>query len=124
MPKKLHYRDPDQVQPMPYMTSFPQLLLSLDYLQGEYIIYRELTGIVESTRPQLLWHCRRTLNIVISLFASPKMRTETSLLDRIRVVSFPSATWTNDYSLSRLRPASSVREYYTVFHVPSTLSSP
>lgn len=88
MPKKLHYRDTDQVPTMPHMASFPQLLLFLDYLQGEYLIYKELTGIVENTRPQLLWHCSRTLNIVISLFTSPKMRMETSLLDRIRVVSF------------------------------------
>ncbi|KAB8202708.1 hypothetical protein BDV34DRAFT_146563 [Aspergillus parasiticus] len=85
MPNKLHYRDTDQVEAMPYMTSFPQLLLFLDYLQGEYLIYKELGGTIKSTRPQLLWHCRRTLNIVISLFASPKMRAQTSPLERIRV---------------------------------------
>ncbi|RAQ69391.1 hypothetical protein COH20_006391 [Aspergillus flavus] len=85
MPNKLHYRDTDQVEAMPYMTSFSQLLLFLDYLQGEYLIYKELGGTIESTRPQLLWHCKRTLNIVISLFASPKMRAQTSPLERIRV---------------------------------------
>ncbi|KAB8276073.1 hypothetical protein BDV30DRAFT_235914 [Aspergillus minisclerotigenes] len=85
MPNKLHYRDTDQVEAMPYMTSFPQLLLFLDYLQGEYLIYKELGGTIESTRPQLLWHCKRTLNIVISLFGSPKMRAQTSPLERIRV---------------------------------------
>lgn len=100
MPNKLHYRDTDQVEAMPYMTSFSQLLLFLDYLQGEYLIYKELGGTIESTRPQLLWHCKRTLNIVISLFASPKMRAQTSPLERIRVVSFLSTTYTSGHGFS------------------------
>ncbi|KAE8380894.1 hypothetical protein BDV26DRAFT_289981 [Aspergillus bertholletiae] len=84
MPKRLHYRDNDQVQAIPYMTSFPQLLIFLDYLQGEYLIYKEFSGIIESMRPQILWQCKRILSIVIGLFVSPKMRTETSPLERIR----------------------------------------
>ena len=92
MPINLHHKDTDQVEAMPYMTSFPQLLLFLDFLQGEYLIYKELNNIIESMRPQLLWHCKRTLNIVISLFASPKMRAQTSPLERIRVVSLLSTT--------------------------------
>ncbi|KNG87347.1 hypothetical protein ANOM_003949 [Aspergillus nomiae NRRL 13137] len=87
MPINLHHKDTDQVEAMPYMTSFPQLLLFLDFLQGEYLIYKELSNIIESMRPQLLWHCKRTLNIVISLFAFPKMRAQTSPLERIRVTS-------------------------------------